>query len=625
MRKKHFFALFTVLCSLNYSFGQINAHAKVTAISGTVLTISNVNETYHTFAVGEDIIIMQMQDDVIGDVTNSSTFGVLGSISSAGLYERNTIAAKTATTITLSYGLTNSYNTGANSSVQVISFQELGTGGALNYNTTGDIAALPWDGNVGGVVAMKVTGRLRLYGDITANGAGFRGGAVSGGTNGGVCDNTTFITATTDISGVKGEGIFKRTAGGQQYGRAKILNGGGGGNVHNAGGGGGGNVTSGADGGIGWSCASSAGGQGGISLSTHISKTRVFMGGGGGGGHQNNGIGSAGGNGGGIILISAGSLRNRTGGCSTQTISANGTAAANTGNDGAGGAGAGGSIIFDVGAFDVSPACAVTVTANGGDGGSVNDGASHGGGGGGGQGRVIYSGTNPTNVTTTTNNGTSGCNDTSCGVRGGGSPGGTNGSGISNNNGSTPLPVSLLYFTGAYNTESGKIDLKWATATEQNNHYFTVERSADGSEWNPVIQVPGNGTSSVVNRYQHEDGKIFEKFYYYRLSQTDLDNTTQVLKVIRVESNGEGNPDIWVYPNPAKQSEKITLDLVHLPSGMYTITVYNSQGTEVSRKQLDVSRAFDSTELDVNNLAAGLYTIRINSVKLSLLRKAVVQ
>lgn len=173
-------------------------------------------------------------------------------------------------------------------------------------------------------------------------------------------------------------GIFRRTVAGQQYGRAKILNGGGGGNVHNAGGGGGGNVTTGADGGIGWSCGSSAGGQGGISLNAYISNSRVFMGGGGGGGQQNNGVGSAGGNGGGIILISAGSLRNRTGGCSTQTISANGTTAADTGNDGAGGAGAGGSIIFDVGSFDVSGACAVTVTANGGNGGSVNDGTSHG-------------------------------------------------------------------------------------------------------------------------------------------------------------------------------------------------------------------------------------------------------
>lgn len=210
-------------------------------------------------------------------------------------------------------------------------------------------------------------------------------------------------------------------------------------------------------------------------------------------------------------------------------------------------------------------------------------------------------------------------------MRAGGSPGGSNGSGISNNGGTTPLPVSLLYFTGMYNAESGKIDLKWATVTEENNQYFSVERSSDGFEWSPLIQVAGNGTSSEVNRYQHEDGKIFEPFYYYRLSQTDLDNTRTVLKVIRVEANGEGKPDIWVYPNPSNNTGKIILDLIHLPSGTYSITVYSSNGTEISRKQVEVSKAFDTTELETGNLQPGFYTIRINSTRLSLFRKAIIR
>lgn len=181
-----------------------------------------------------------------------------------------------------------------------------------------------------------------------------------------------------------------------------------------------------------------------------------------------------------------------------------------------------------------------------------------------------------------------------------------------------------MYFTGDFNSESSKIDLKWATATENNNQYFSVERSDDGLEWSSIIQVPGNGTSTIVNKYQHEDGKIFEPFYYYRLSQTDFDNTRTVLKVIRVEANGEGKPDIWVYPNPSNHTEKIILDLVHLPSGTYSITVYSSQGAELSRKQFDVSKAFDTTELETSNLPRGFYTIRVNSAGLSLFRKAII-
>jgi Na+-transporting NADH:ubiquinone oxidoreductase subunit NqrC len=36
---------------------QVNAYAKVTAISGKTLTLSSVTETYHTFEDGEKIIM----------------------------------------------------------------------------------------------------------------------------------------------------------------------------------------------------------------------------------------------------------------------------------------------------------------------------------------------------------------------------------------------------------------------------------------------------------------------------------------------------------------------------------------------------------------------------------------
>ena len=47
----------------------INGYATVTGISGSVLTLSNVNEMGDTFEDGEELIIMQMQDSVIGTNT----------------------------------------------------------------------------------------------------------------------------------------------------------------------------------------------------------------------------------------------------------------------------------------------------------------------------------------------------------------------------------------------------------------------------------------------------------------------------------------------------------------------------------------------------------------------------
>src|SRR4051812_40410666 len=100
----------------------LNAYAKVSSISGTTFTVTNVNESNHTFAVGNKIIIMQMQDDVIGsNTTDASTFGDLSTISSAGFYEIGIISSRlpatgTPTSITVSSALANTYHTGINAS-----------------------------------------------------------------------------------------------------------------------------------------------------------------------------------------------------------------------------------------------------------------------------------------------------------------------------------------------------------------------------------------------------------------------------------------------------------------------------------------------------------------------------
>ncbi|MEI6021985.1 MAG: T9SS C-terminal target domain-containing protein, partial [Bacteroidota bacterium] len=310
-----FFSLLLISGFYLKSQSTVNAYAKITAVSGSsVLTISNVDQTNHTFTVGGQVIIMQMQDDVIGsNTTNISTFGNLSSIANAGNYEIKTIAAitptsGTPTSLTLTSVLANSYNTGANSSVQLITFRDLGA----NFTTTANISGITWNGNVGGVVAFYVTNTLTLNHRILADGLGFRGGLYSNDNGGSICtsNSNTLYIANNNQLGYKGEGIYKNTTNNFNNARGRLLSGGGGGNDHNAGGGGGGNFSAGGQGGNGYNNCTTfpGGGLGGISLSTQISASCVFMGGAGGGGQQNNGQNSAGGNGGGIILIKANTI-----------------------------------------------------------------------------------------------------------------------------------------------------------------------------------------------------------------------------------------------------------------------------------------------------------------------------
>src|SRR5579859_1582265 len=277
-RIKNLFLLLLLLAGFSRAAtaqAPINAYARVTNISGTTLTLSNINQTYHTFAAGENIVIIQMQDTVIGaDTANNTSFGTIGSIAHAGVYQPATISSIVGSTMVLTAGLTSTYNTTANARVQVVSFQSLSAG---NYTLNTGVTAVPWDGNVGGIIAFQVGGTLTLNANVSADAAGFRGGSVNVGYELG-CESTVYYSTNGTKYAYKGEGIYSTPTISYTLatGREPLINGGGGGSDDNGGGGGGGNFTAGGQGGHGWTCSGNpSGGFGGVALGTYISGGRV--------------------------------------------------------------------------------------------------------------------------------------------------------------------------------------------------------------------------------------------------------------------------------------------------------------------------------------------------------------
>lgn len=604
---KNIFNILIVLLSGNLIGQTVNGYANVSVISGTTLTVNSLDESSDTFEDGESVIIMQMQDDVIGANTgDNASFGLLGSIASAGLYEVRTILTHTESsglpnTITLNAALSNTFNIGSNSSVQIITFPKFGS---PNY-TSGNMNSKAWDGTTGGVVAFYVDGDLTIGGNINADQDGFRGANLDAGASTGCSGGANYITSTGANFADKGEGIFKRTLSTQAAGQGHILTGGGGGggNSHNAGGGGGGNYSAGGQGGPGWSgatgCSPSGGGFGGISLSSQISGSRIFLGGGGGSGEGNNGGPTDGGDGGGIIIIMADKIET-TGSCgSGYEISSIGESIIPNGSgDGLSGGGAGGTILIQVNTWDISASCPLTIQANGGDGGTVTHGALHGGGGGGGQGAIIYSIAIPViNTTSVTNNGAGGLNCTSCGSAGSG--GGSNNAGVS---GSVigSLPVELINYNVSH--VNGQVIINWETLSELNNAHFIIEKSQNGMEWFPIKTIIGAGNSSELNTYQHIDYFPFDGLSYYRLKQVDFDEkfTYSDIKSIKIKNN---QPNISIFPNPT--NDKLTVEGIDIN----TLKIFDLIGRDLTHQMIVLESTDHKSVLDLSGLQNGAYLL----------------
>lgn len=109
---------------------------------------------------------------------------------------------------------------------------------------------------------------------------------------------------------------------------------------------------------------------------------------------------------------------------------------------------------------------------------------------------------------------------------------------ISGSSGSgSALPIELIYFNATPNQKI--VDLTWATASELNNDFFTVERSQDGNTWEVVATVNGQGTTTQLTDYSDVDSRPFSGLSYYRLKQTDYDGKFSYSQIKSVFVNSD--------------------------------------------------------------------------------------
>ena len=112
----------------------------------------------------------------------------------------------------------------------------------------------------------------------------------------------------------------------------------------------------------------------------------------------------------------------------------------------------------------------------------------------------------------------------------------------------TTLPIKLVSFNAGWS--GSVIKLNWATATEENNEYFTIERSANANEWISIKTIKGAGNSASLLNYETVDASPLAGVNYYRLRQTDIDGRSSYSDVVSVEAGSNaGKVSLFPVPN----------------------------------------------------------------------------
>ena len=163
------------------------------------------------------------------------------------------------------------------------------------------------------------------------------------------------------------------------------------------------------------------------------------------------------------------------------------------------------------------------------------------------------------------------------------------------------LPVTWQSFDATL--IGSRVKLDWVTASEQNNEYFTVERSQNGTDWTTVEKVKGAGNSDGALSYTAFDEAPLSGTSFYRIRQTDIDGKISYTDTRVIKNSSAAKNSISVFPVP-NAGNSITISGIQA-NGHHELTVLNSGGAPIYNAKLKRNQV----ELPV--LKPGLYFIKI--------------
>ena len=171
------------------------------------------------------------------------------------------------------------------------------------------------------------------------------------------------------------------------------------------------------------------------------------------------------------------------------------------------------------------------------------------------------------------------------------------------------LPVELLEFKAMPINES--IELSWITVNEENNLGFYVQRADDINAlvFEDLQFIEAIESNSSTRHYQFTDEEvIFNRSYYYRLKQFDMDGSITYSSVVIVRIDKD-ELVFSIHPNPLHDDLILQLDGIFETD--LQLRILDNLGQLVRDEK--IGKHQNRTVLNVANLSGGLYHVLILS------------
>lgn len=169
------------------------------------------------------------------------------------------------------------------------------------------------------------------------------------------------------------------------------------------------------------------------------------------------------------------------------------------------------------------------------------------------------------------------------------------------------LPIQLSTFAAEVIDEGvqSTVQISWATLSEVDNDFFTVERSPDGIHWSAIAFEKSKSINGSGAFYSLVDRKPLWGTSYYRLKQTDFDGSFKYEGGVRVVRIDPGKIKFYCYPNPFDDQLAISTN-AHLHESV-VVQVIDVTGRSLSDELWDGEQPLSLRPI----IEPGIYVVRV--------------
>jgi hypothetical protein len=171
-----------------------------------------------------------------------------------------------------------------------------------------------------------------------------------------------------------------------------------------------------------------------------------------------------------------------------------------------------------------------------------------------------------------------------------------------------PLPVTMLFFKAKEENNTGV--LNWATATEINNDYFSIEKSNDGINFISIGKINRAGNSHQIIKYSFTDLNLIQGYNYYRLKQVDYDGNFSYSR-IEVLNNSAARVNfntLNLYPVPA--NDILNVELENNLKGQSVIHIIDRSGVSLLELNLNTDVEHNRVAINLSEFQSGVYFLK---------------